>query len=57
MIIKSYCRENYLFNCQCPRCLSQADDPDVTSEEEVDANDDGDEDSMDDDEANMWDDS
>lgn len=27
-------RENYLFNCQCRKCLSQADDPDVTSSEE-----------------------
>ena len=29
-----YFRENYLFSCQCSRCLSQADDPDITSEEE-----------------------
>jgi hypothetical protein len=28
-------RENYLFSCACPRCLEQADDPDVTSEEEL----------------------
>ncbi|KAL5022319.1 hypothetical protein ScPMuIL_001474 [Solemya velum] len=27
-------RENYLFQCICPKCLSQADDPDLTSEEE-----------------------
>ncbi|XP_006629574.2 histone-lysine N-trimethyltransferase SMYD5 [Lepisosteus oculatus] len=27
-------RENYLFVCSCPKCHSQADDPDVTSEEE-----------------------
>ncbi|XP_076861994.1 protein-lysine N-trimethyltransferase SMYD5 [Brachyhypopomus gauderio] len=27
-------RENYLFACSCQRCLSQADDPDVTSEDE-----------------------
>nr|XP_014345514.1 PREDICTED: SET and MYND domain-containing protein 5 [Latimeria chalumnae] len=26
--------ENYLFVCSCPKCLAQADDPDVTSEEE-----------------------
>ncbi|XP_064200239.1 histone-lysine N-trimethyltransferase SMYD5 isoform X1 [Anguilla rostrata] len=29
-------RENYLFLCTCPRCISQADEPDVTSEEEED---------------------
>ncbi|XP_071982530.1 protein-lysine N-trimethyltransferase SMYD5 [Engystomops pustulosus] len=27
-------RENYLFVCSCPKCLSQSEDPDVTSEEE-----------------------
>lgn len=27
-------RENYLFNCSCPKCLAEADDPNVTSEEE-----------------------
>ncbi|KAM4707608.1 protein-lysine N-trimethyltransferase SMYD5 [Discoglossus pictus] len=27
-------RENYLFVCSCPKCLSQADDPDITSEDE-----------------------
>ena len=27
-------RENYLFNCCCQKCISQADDPDVTSDEE-----------------------
>ncbi|XP_053314054.1 histone-lysine N-trimethyltransferase SMYD5 [Spea bombifrons] len=27
-------RENYLFVCSCPKCLSQADDPDATSDEE-----------------------
>ncbi|XP_066574452.1 protein-lysine N-trimethyltransferase SMYD5 [Amia ocellicauda] len=27
-------RENYLFVCSCPKCLSQADELDVTSEEE-----------------------
>ena len=37
-------RENYLFNCQCPRCLSQADDPDVTSEDDDDEDDDEDSD-------------
>jgi len=32
-----YCvfRENYLFTCSCPRCIEQADDPDETSEEEM----------------------
>lgn len=28
-------RENYLFTCQCPKCQSQAQDPDVTSDEEM----------------------
>lgn len=28
-------RENYLFNCNCPKCLEQADDPDVTSDEDM----------------------
>merc|ERR1719510_1719707 len=28
-------RENYLFNCDCSKCLAQADDPDVTSDEEM----------------------
>jgi hypothetical protein len=23
-----------LFNCSCPKCLAEADDPNVTSEEE-----------------------
>ena len=27
-------RENYLFICSCARCTSQADEADVTSEEE-----------------------
>ncbi|KAG7273218.1 hypothetical protein CRUP_031525 [Coryphaenoides rupestris] len=27
-------RENYLFVCSCPKCISQADEADVTSEEE-----------------------
>lgn len=27
-------RENYLFSCSCEKCISQADDPDMTSEEE-----------------------
>ena len=26
--------ENYLFKCGCVKCLSEADDPDVTSEED-----------------------
>uniref|UniRef100_A0A8C9S474 Protein-lysine N-trimethyltransferase SMYD5 n=1 Tax=Scleropages formosus TaxID=113540 RepID=A0A8C9S474_SCLFO len=29
-------RENYLFVCSCPKCISQADELDVTSEEEDD---------------------
>lgn len=27
-------RENYLFVCSCPKCLAEADEPNVTSEEE-----------------------
>nr|XP_054595222.1 histone-lysine N-trimethyltransferase SMYD5 [Nothobranchius furzeri] len=27
-------RENYLFICSCPKCVSQMDEPDLTSEEE-----------------------
>ncbi|XP_062619027.1 histone-lysine N-trimethyltransferase SMYD5-like [Saccostrea cucullata] len=27
-------KENYLFICECPKCLSEADDPDVTSSED-----------------------
>ncbi|XP_056674943.1 histone-lysine N-trimethyltransferase SMYD5, partial [Monodelphis domestica] len=27
-------RENYLFVCSCPKCLAEAEDPSVTSEEE-----------------------
>lgn len=29
-------RENYLFTCECPTCVSQIDDPDHTSEDEDD---------------------
>ncbi|XP_071520164.1 protein-lysine N-trimethyltransferase SMYD5 isoform X2 [Panulirus ornatus] len=29
-------RENYLFTCRCSKCEEQAGDPDVTSEEEMD---------------------
>ncbi|XP_075040255.1 protein-lysine N-trimethyltransferase SMYD5 [Mixophyes fleayi] len=32
-------RENYLFVCSCPKCLSQSEDPDVTSEEEEEEDD------------------
>jgi len=28
-------RENYLFTCQCGKCVEEADQPDVTSEEEA----------------------
>ena len=31
------CRENYLFECWCTKCVSQADDPDMTSEEEMES--------------------
>lgn len=27
-------RENYLFICSCQKCMSQADDADMTSEDE-----------------------
>lgn len=30
-------RENYLFNCRCPKCDAEADEPDVTSEDEEDS--------------------
>ncbi len=29
-------QENYLFNCQCARCIEEAEQPDVTSDEEAD---------------------
>lgn len=29
-------RENYLFTCKCSKCVEQAGEPDVTSEEEMD---------------------
>ena len=31
-----FLRENYLFNCTCPKCESQSGDPDVTSSEDDD---------------------
>ena len=31
-----FCRENYLFTCTCPKCESEAGDPDVTSSEDED---------------------
>ncbi|XP_072178029.1 protein-lysine N-trimethyltransferase SMYD5-like [Diadema setosum] len=37
-------RENYLFTCNCSKCLQQCDDPDITSSEEEDDDDDDDED-------------
>lgn len=40
-------RENYLFNCTCPKCEEQKTEPDVTSDEEED---DDEEDGMDEDE-------
>ncbi|XP_070539740.1 protein-lysine N-trimethyltransferase SMYD5-like isoform X2 [Ptychodera flava] len=33
---QKYLRENYLFNCLCPKCQSQCDDPDMTSDDEDD---------------------
>lgn len=32
----------YLFRCQCEKCMQQAEDPDVTSEEECEEDDDDD---------------
>jgi hypothetical protein len=32
--VSTFNRENYLFVCQCPKCLSEADDADITSDEE-----------------------
>ncbi|XP_033694142.1 protein-lysine N-trimethyltransferase SMYD5 isoform X2 [Tursiops truncatus] len=32
-------RENYLFVCSCPKCLAEADEPNMTSEEEDDEED------------------
>ncbi|KAL3863353.1 hypothetical protein ACJMK2_005112 [Sinanodonta woodiana] len=32
---QKYLRDNYLFSCSCEKCLAQADDPDITSEEEM----------------------
>jgi len=29
-------RENYLFSCHCQRCQDEAEQPDNTSEEEID---------------------
>lgn len=33
---QKYLREMYLFDCKCDKCLAEADDPDVTSDSEVD---------------------
>ena len=30
-----FSRENFLFNCFCPKCLDQENDPDLTSEEDM----------------------
>lgn len=40
-----YLRENYLFTCQCRKCQQQANEPDVTSDEDGDQVDGGDRDS------------
>lgn len=34
-------RENYLFVCSCPKCVSQMDELDVTSEEEEEEEEEG----------------
>lgn len=31
---QKYLKENYLFHCNCEKCVKQAEDPDVTSDEE-----------------------
>jgi SET domain-containing protein len=36
-----FLRELYLFTCECPKCDSQRNDPDVTSSEEEDEEEDG----------------
>lgn len=33
-------RENHLLDCSCTRCAAEADQPDVTSDEEMDDDDD-----------------
>ncbi len=38
------CRENYLFTCECERCLAESDQLDVTSDEDLEEEDDDDED-------------
>ncbi|XP_064428386.1 histone-lysine N-trimethyltransferase SMYD5 isoform X4 [Mirounga angustirostris] len=38
--ISSQERENYLFVCSCPKCLAEADEPNVTSEEDEEDEDD-----------------
>lgn len=35
-------RENYLFECDCSKCIAEIEDPDVTSEEEMSAEDEDD---------------
>ena len=42
---QKHLREHYLFTCSCQLCVQQADDPDVTSDEEMES----DEGSMDED--------
>lgn len=32
---QKFLAENYLFVCECPKCQLQADDPDITSEEDM----------------------
>lgn len=27
-------RDNYIFLCQCPKCILQADEPDLTSDDD-----------------------
>jgi len=43
-VVLAVYRENYLFICLCEKCVSQADDPDMTSEEEEEDDDDDDDD-------------
>lgn len=46
-------RENYLFKCECERCMTEINEPDVTSDEddeELEEDDDDDYEDIDDDE-------
>ena len=38
---QKHLREHYLFTCSCQLCVQQADDPDVTSDEEMESEEEG----------------